>query len=263
SASSGRIPTTCVAALLAAILSSCAHDQPAPPKPPAPTPSAQPIAQPQKDTPKPPTPQTDAPSPTPTPIAPTASAPPPHPTSDIPHPTLKEVFPHVRLDAAKHLIEIDGSVPIDAHSEKTPRVYLEVCVCIPDSKEHETLVMTKAVPSNVHAALLLAGLQPGKPGQWDWSGEKLKAIPPTGDPVTVTVSYTKDGKTIEAPITDWVITTQTQRTMTQTAAADSDHFVFAGSTIFKRKDREYYTADYDGTLVGLTTFGGETIAWTR
>jgi hypothetical protein len=164
---------------------------------------------------------------------------------------------------AKHLIEIDGSVPIDAHNEKTPRVYLEVCACIPDTKEHETLVMTRATPSNVHAALLLAGLQPGKPGMWDWSGEKLKAIPPTGDCVKVTVSYTKDGKTIEAPITDWVIDAQTHKTMTQTAGQAADHFVFAGSTMFKKKDREGYTADIDGTLIGLTTFGGETIAWTR
>jgi hypothetical protein len=176
---------------------------------------------------------------------------------------LKEVFPHIRLDAAKHLIEIDGSVPIDAHNEKTPRVYLEVCACIPDTKEHETLVMTKAVPSNVHAALLLAGLQPGKPGTWDWSGEKLKAIPPTGDAVRVTVSYTKDGKTIDAPISDWVIDAQSHKTLTQAAGDGADRFVFAGSTIFKKKDREGYTADIDGTLIGLTTFGGETIAWTH
>jgi hypothetical protein len=179
---------------------------------------------------------------------------------------LKEVFSFVRLDARNHLVEIDGSVPIDAHNEKTPRVYLEVCACIPDSKEHETLVVTKAKPSNVHAALLLAGLNPGKPGAWDWSGPALKAIPPTGDAVSVTVAYTKDGKEVEAPITDWVIDADTHKTMSDAAAPDPknpDHFVFAGSTIFKKKDREGYTADYDGTLIGLTTFGGETIAWTR
>jgi hypothetical protein len=159
------------------------------------------------------------------------------------------------------VVELDGSVPIDAHNEKTPRVYLEVCVCIPDSKEHETLVVTKAKPSNVHAALLLAGLNPGKPGTWDWSGPALKAIPPEGDGVTVTVAYKKDGKDLEAPITDWVIDANTHKTMTDTAA--TDHFVFAGSTIFKRQGREGYTADFDGTLIGLTTFGGETIAWTK
>jgi hypothetical protein len=186
------------------------------------------------------------------------------------------------------MIEIDGSVPIDAHNEKTPRVYLEVCVCIPDSKEHETLVMTKAVPSKVHAALLLAGLNPGKPGTWDWSGEKLKATPPTGDAVTVTVSYKKDGKDIEVPLTDWVTDAQTKKSMTEITskppaepktptdpstpaspdakpepAPPPDHFVFAGSTIYKKQGREGYTADIDGTLIGLTTFGGETIAWTH
>jgi hypothetical protein len=138
-------------------------------------------------------------------------------------------------------------------------------VCIPDSKEHETLVMTKARPSNVHAALLLAGLSPGKPGAWDWSGPELKAIPPTGDALEVTVTYTNGGKDVEAPITDWVIDAKTRKTMTQTkqtASGPPDHFVFAGSTIFKKQGREGYTADVDGTLIGLTTFGGETVAWT-
>jgi hypothetical protein len=165
---------------------------------------------------------------------------------------------------------VDGSVPIDAHNEKTPRVYLEVCVCIPDTKEHETLVVTKAKPSNVHAALLLAGFQPGKPGEWDWSGPALKPIPPTGDGLDVTVAYTKDGKEVEAPITDWVIDAKTQTTLTRTLhgaawpgdGAPPEHFVFAGSRIFKKQGREGYTADIDGTLIGLTTFGGETIAWT-
>jgi hypothetical protein len=143
-------------------------------------------------------------------------------------------------------------------------VYLEVCVCIPDTKEYESLVMTKAKPSNIHAALLLAGLKPGKPGAWDWSGEKLKAIPPTGDGVTVTVAYQKDGKEIEAPLSDWVIDAGTKKTLTQAAADQNpaDHFVFAGSTMFNKNGREGYTSDIDGCVVGLTTFGGETVAWT-
>jgi hypothetical protein len=242
-----------LAALAAAVgLSGCSHDS-AQAKRPAPATEASSPAPPAK-----PEQPTSPPSATP-------PAPPPPPTPDIPHPTLKEIFPHIRLDAAKHLVEIDGSVPIDAHNEKTPRVYLEVCVCIPDTKEHETLVVTKAKPSNVHAALLLAGLKPGKPGEWDWSGPALKAIPPTGDAVEVTLSYQKDGKDLEAPITDWVIDAGTHKTMTQTRQGtleQPDHFVFAGSTIFKRQGREGYTADIDGTLVGLTTFGGETVAWT-
>jgi hypothetical protein len=209
-----------------------------------------------------PKPQPAAPPPPSEPAPPPPPAP-SKPTSDFPLPTsdLKEVFPHVRLDAKQRLIELDGTVPIDTHSDKIPRVYLEVSVCTPDSKEHETLVVTKALPSNLHATLLLANFNPGKPGAWKWEGEKIQAIPPTGDQLAITVSYSKDGEKIEAPITDWVIDAVTHKTMTETAAAD--HWVFAGSRIVHRQGRDWYSADGEGTMIGLTTFGGETIAWSR
>jgi hypothetical protein len=41
-------------------------------------------------------------------------------------------------------------------------------------------------------------------------------------------------------------------------ATSPDHLVFAGSRFVDN----IYAADMDGTIVGLTAFGGETIAWT-
>ena len=178
---------------------------------------------------------------------------PPKPTTG-----LKALFPFVRADIAAKLIEIDGVVPIDCHDPKTPRVYLEVTVCSPDTKEHETLAMTKARPSHVHAALLAAGFTPGSPGSWKWDGKKLNAIAPTGDALEVLIAYKDDaGKEIEAPATSWILNPENG------ARFGKGRFIFAGSGLVKRQGREMYDADGSGLLIGLTTFGSETIAWSE
>eukprot|EP00913_Durusdinium_trenchii_P006317 g5929.t1 len=106
--------------------------------------------------------------------------------------SMREVFAHVRVDAARRVVEFDGIVPIDCHHEDTPDVYLEVIACTKGTREHEALVMTEARPSHVHAALLLIGLTPGAPGAPAGRGEG--AIEPSGDAVRVEIVYT-DGCT--------------------------------------------------------------------
>lgn len=174
---------------------------------------------------------------------------------------LREVFPHVRVDASAGLVEFDGEVPIDCHDPQTPRVYLELVACGRDSKEHESLVVTDALASHVHAALLLTGVEPGSPGSWRWSEEKrgLERVEPTGARLRVTVAYRReDGEEVEAPAESWVAHAEgTER------FDDGGGWVFAGSRMVRRQGQERYDADGAGTLVGLATFGGETIAWTR
>jgi hypothetical protein len=167
----------------------------------------------------------------------------------------------VRLDAAAGLVEFDGRVAINAHSDQTPRVYLEALACTLDTKEHESIVVTRALPSHVHAALLLLGLEPGKPGEWNWEGESLKAIPPTGERVSLTLGYEKDGAPVEVPLTDLAWSVQHQQSLSEMAGQEG--FCFAGSMMVKRQGRDWYRADGEGTLIGLATFGGETLAWTR
>jgi hypothetical protein len=173
---------------------------------------------------------------------------------------MRELFPGVRADVAARVVEFDGIVPIDCHDPASPEVFLEVTVCTPDTREHESLVMTRARPSHVHAALLAIGLKPGKPGSWRVEGKSLVAVPPEGDPVEVSIAYEdRPGHTIEAPASDWV----------KTAAAGGRfepknpgvRWVFAGSEFRKREGQEVYEADGAGALIGLTTFGSETIAW--
>lgn len=175
---------------------------------------------------------------------------------------LRELFPHVRADVSARMVEFDGTVPIDCHHPETPVVYLEVTVCTPDTKEHESLVVTNAKPSHVHAALLAVGFASGAPGRWKWDGTKLDAIAPTGDPLEVSIAYRRpDGQEVESPATSWI--TNADPTGPKFAAAAGSRFVFAGSAMVQRQRRELYDADGSGLLIGLTTFGSESIAWSE
>jgi hypothetical protein len=171
---------------------------------------------------------------------------------------LRPLFAHIRVDPAAGIVEIDGEVPIDAHNAKTPRVYLETVVCTRDTKEHESLVVTDARPSEIHAALLLTGLEPGTPGSWDWEGATIRAIPPAGPAVRVTIRD-PDGREWDPKA--WVLSLRENRTLDQ--ADPASRYLFAGSQLVKVRSGEAYRADREGCVVGLTTFGGEVIAWER
>jgi len=169
-------------------------------------------------------------------------------------------LPRVRVDAHAGIVEFDGTVPIDVHNPRTPDTYLELIACTRDSKEHEALVMTDAKPSHIHAALLLAGANPGKPGAWDWSGPALMAHPPTGSIVDVSLRSVRNGEAIEEPASMWVARI-TDDALLPTIDTEG-HWVFAGSREVVRQGKTWYEADGSGTVIGLATFGGETLGWT-
>lgn len=177
-----------------------------------------------------------------------------------------DAFPHVRVDRRAGIVEFDGIVPVDAHDPRTPLVFLEQFVCCPDSREYESLVVTKARPSHVHAALLLAGARAGRPGEWRWvnepapGSEHLTTRAPEGTPLRMTFRWNDaEGRPREAPAAAWVKLHPSGAPLTGTPRAPL--WVFAGSRIVHRNGRDYYDADMTGELVGLTTFGGETVSW--
>jgi len=130
---------------------------------------------------------------------------------DAPALATKEILPGVRANLATKVVEFDGIVPINCHDPRTPDVYLEVMVCTPDTKEHESLVMTKARASDVHAALLAIGLEPGSPGRWDFKDKEFIPVPPRGGAVEVRLAYkTADGKEVEVPATDGIVNASTK-----------------------------------------------------
>lgn len=172
----------------------------------------------------------------------------------------KEVFPFVRVDAAKHEVEFDAEVPAYAYVGKDGVVYLEVLVCTRDTREHEALLVTGAKASDVHAALLMAGLVPGAPGGWEWKEKELFPIAPRGEFVEVVLVLERGGARAEEPLGRWVKNVATGALL---ESRPDEGFVFAGSGFVTRGGGERYAADGAGTLVGLATFGTETIAWRR
>ncbi len=166
------------------------------------------------------------------------------------------VFAHIRIDAAARTVELDATVPIRLDDPRAPRVYLEQLVCIPDTKEHEVVLVTGAKPSHVHAALLAVGLTPGKPATWQQQGTKMVPIAPEGDSVKIELIYTNAaGERITDAPSKWV------KNATTGAAWPGGNWVFAGSVMKSRAGRDIYEADAGGTLIGLTSFGTEVLAW--
>ncbi len=173
-------------------------------------------------------------------------------------PNANEPFPGVRIDLEAKTVEFDGFVPVDAHNDETPNVYLELFVCSPDTREHESLVVSSVRPSHIHAALLMIGLEPGKPGAWSVEEGETTYVPPDGDKAIIEFVWTdKDGAVRVDDATTWVRHVETG------APFPSEPFVFAGSRFVTRQGAERYDADGAGTIIGLATFGSELLAWPR
>ncbi len=175
---------------------------------------------------------------------------------------LVELSPHVRIDRAAGIVEFDAYVPM-VIDDPEQAVFLETIVCTRNSKEHETLLATDARPSNIHAALLLLGAEPGAPGSWKLGDDnEIIHIAPTGPEIRIEFVWTDDaGEQHADHPASWVISDEDGKPLPQ------HNWLFAGSRIVewtppgKQEPAEAYDADYSGTLVGISTFGTETLAW--
>ncbi len=208
-----------------------------------------------------------APAAAPSPSAPAAS--PASPSQAPPPPGLVTIFPSVRVDRAAGVVEFDATVPIDPRDPNTPTIFLEVIACPRDTKEHETLLVTSAKPSHIHAALLLIGLEPGAPGRVEWKDKAPVRIPPRGPEVDITFRYRdQNGASHEARPADWIKDGQTDRPMPGRTGESTaaPRWVFAGSLMRNAMTESgvrmpRYEADADGTLIGFATFGSELLAY--
>ncbi len=150
--------------------------------------------------------------------------------------------------------------------------FLEQIACSPGTREHESLVVVAAKPSQIHAALLMAGFTPGSPGRWTYENNKLGTVEPTGDKIDVRARYTdRTGAIVEQPIRKWI----------RKAAGPGDDeakgsqgfpdlpWVFGGSGFAPNRPTmnppagEHYVADMTGSIIGLVTFGDEVISFSR
>jgi len=216
-------------------------------------------------------------------------------------------WPYLTVHVKEKYIDIEGVIGINDG-------YLEQVVCTPGTRGYESLIIAFAQPSHIHAALLLLGLEPGKPGRWeaitpdkDHPKTTYKVVQPKGDKVRVTVLYEKQLPTpdqaeyepptpsdsapsmtdnhqmennlpkqtlkeksknnpesstvppatiVEVPIQDWIIDINTGKRF------PNGSWIFGGSRMKKDfTDHDRYVADLSGSIVGLVTFGDETLGW--
>ncbi len=157
-------------------------------------------------------------------------------------------LPHIRVDRDKKQVSFDAKVL------RREADWLELLVCIPGLRDHETLLTTAAKPSHIHLALLMLGLQPGAPLRGQMIEGQLQVDPPHGPALRVLVSYQRDGQTIVEPAGKWVRNQQNNTTL------ENATWLFAGSGFAPLKDQQVYKADLNGSIITLVSFGDDLLA---
>jgi hypothetical protein len=166
-------------------------------------------------------------------------------------------------------ITLPGGIVVDRAARRvtlpariaTRTGFLEAVACGRDSREHESLLVLDVKASALHAALILLGAEPGRPGRWRVQDGVVVREAPQGSPlrVLVEVAGAAGSPPTELAITDWI------------RGADGRAFdavwVFAGSRFADnprswKEPGQHYVADFTGSIVGLVTFGDEAIAAT-
>ncbi|MCB9863863.1 MAG: hypothetical protein H6820_10950 [Phycisphaerales bacterium] len=168
----------------------------------------------------------------------TRPADPPASTVEATKPRRIEYKPGITLDYAKLQVEIDAQVIL-----RRGELELFAWSKAPVPKEHETILVVDAKPSDVYAALGLIGLTPGTPPHFD--AQTKMPIPATGDRVDVFVRYRKNNRDVEHSICDWAIDKSRDQPLTRRA------WVFCGS---HPTENGTFAADIEGTLVTVVDF---------
>jgi biopolymer transport protein ExbD len=108
-----------------------------------------------------------------------------------------KTLPGIVVDTKAKEVRLEGMVCL----QKGP---LELLVCSPGTREHESVIVVRARPSHVTFALALLGLAPGKPG---YTTEGGGFSPPAGVVLDITARFTvtkgdgasKKTETVEVP----------------------------------------------------------------
>jgi hypothetical protein len=144
---------------------------------------------------------------------------------------------------------------------------LELVACTEDSKEHESIVAVRALPSHIHTALLLLGGKPGQPAMRrpvDGVEGRLVDVPPRGGLVEVSLLIEDEaGEVKERPISEFIERSGSGGVgggggPQEGEAFPTDRFLFAGSILAEGRDGvTRYLSDLSGHVISLATFGDE------
>jgi hypothetical protein len=124
---------------------------------------------------------------------------------------------------------------------------LEQFLCRKMTKEHEAIVSADVDAKHIHAALLVAGAEPGSPIRFD---DKGNVVPPRGTKIKVFVECEEKGKKKKVPAQQWVRNLKTKKEL-------EHDWVFAGSFLIPNRLDEkappFYAAN-DGDVICLANF---------
>jgi len=126
---------------------------------------------------------------------------------------------------------------------------LELLVCSPNTREHESIIASPARPLRIFEALGLIGLTPGHPVRLHETSKEWMA--PTGDAVRIEVRWDVHGARRQVDVGTWLRDVQSGEPVPAGA------WVFAGSY---RADEGAFAADQDGTLICVVDFPTALIA---
>lgn len=172
----------------------------------------------------------------------------------------------ISVNKEKKTVEVKGTIIRDPNS---PRKYpIEYVIISEGGSAHEALIMVKATPSNLNAALLSLGLNPGKtitsrkkdppPPQDEidsGNANEYELIPPTGQVVYIYVRYKGWNTRPIRFLEDLILDFRTGRSMKRVG------WVYIGSRFAEvldgRKRVRKYMADMERNIVAcyLTGFG--------
>lgn len=145
-------------------------------------------------------------------------------------------FPSVTIDRAAKQVRVD----CEALSVEVP---LEFFCVTNGGPEHESVLRTAAKPSHIHAGLLMLGLEPGSPMNYD--AAKNAWSPPFGPAVRVRVEYKNDrGELVQRDATQMLRPTGKAKPVAMS-------WIFAGS---HQRDDGTYLANLTGYVVTLVNF---------
>lgn len=148
----------------------------------------------------------------------------------------KQIFPGITIDRAAKQIRLDCET-LDITAP------LEFLCVVNGTNEYESLLRSPVRPSNLHAALLMLGLQPGQPLKYSESLKKW--IPPQGPPLHLTIEFVKNGKPQSYPAYRLMRDVKTKKPMPPMT------WIFAGSHTLENGT---YAADTTGYLVSVVNF---------
>ena len=150
----------------------------------------------------------------------------------------------VRVDWFRLQVELDARVVLREG-------LLELLACSPNTREHESILVTPARPRDVYHAMGLVGLTPGSPVHFD--SRTGAPVAPSGERLQLHVRCGTGATETTVAAHEWLLDVGTQRPL----EAKAVEWVFAGS---RNVEDGRFAADLEGTVVCVVDFDTALIA---